>query len=113
MDTLQERVDQQLLNACSAGEYNSVLRLIDAGANPIQDDGRPLQNAVLHSRYEIVCLLLMMSAHGYCETTSKPFIQQAYKMAKLRHHITKDHVLTNIIKTFEEHYTNVFNETIE
>lgn len=110
---LQKRLDAELARVCFHGDMNSALHLINAGANPIYDDGYPLIMACRGIQYPIVTLLLMTQSYGYSDEKAKAFIQKAFKITESNTtYCTNQQDNKDIAKSLIDHYKFWFKTEI-
>lgn len=106
---LQTRLNEALLTACSTNEVKNVICLMNVGADPFYNEGRPLISAIIGSSYQIVNLLLQNSV--YSNPLAKPIIREAYRIAKESNTIVKG--IQDIVEFIKDHYKHCFKEEID
>lgn len=110
---LQERLNKQLSLVCFADDYKSMCHLIEAGANPMYNDGNPLLSAVLGGAYSVVGMLLCVPSYGYSNTSEQDCILKCYKTAKKRQILLKTDLATAVVTMLADHFKYCFNHDIE
>ena len=106
---LKIKINKELSMACSIGETNTIMTLLNLGADPIHNKAMALLASVMHDQVTSINYLLVYS-RAFDDPKTKPYLKQALRIAQHRKTITNDNTIVDQLK---EHYKYVFSSDIE